>query len=93
MMPGKKFRLNTNQNGEDRAYVMSGQYESVLPMDIYPVHLIKAIMTNDIEKMETLGIYEVAPEDLALCEYACTSKTPVQEILRGGLDLAQKELG
>ncbi|NQV52993.1 MAG: Na(+)-translocating NADH-quinone reductase subunit A [Flavobacteriales bacterium] len=93
MMPGKKFRLNTNQNGEDRAFVMSGQYESVLPMDIYPVHLIKAIMTNDIEKMEVLGIYEVAPEDLALCEYACTSKTPVQEILRGGLDLAQKELG
>ncbi|MEQ9187107.1 MAG: Na(+)-translocating NADH-quinone reductase subunit A [Cryomorphaceae bacterium] len=93
IMPGKKFRLNTNQNGEDRAFVISGQYESVLPMDIYPVHLIKAIMTNDIEKMELLGIYEVAPEDFALCEYACTSKTPVQEILRDGLDLAQKELG
>lgn len=93
LMPGKKYRLNTNMNGEDRAFVISGQYESVLPMDVYPVHLIKSIMTNDIEKMENLGIYEVAPEDFALCEYACTSKAPVQQILRDGLDLAQKELG
>jgi Na+-transporting NADH:ubiquinone oxidoreductase subunit A len=92
-MPNKKYRLNTNMNGEDRAFVMSGQYEDVLPMDLYPVHLLKAIMTNDIEKMEALGIYEVAPEDLALCEYACTSKTPVQKLIREGLDTAIQELG
>jgi len=93
LMPNKKFKLNTNMNGEDRAFVMTGQYESVLPMDIYPVHLIKSIMTKDLEKMENLGIYEVAPEDMALCEFACTSKMEVQKILREGLDLAQEELG
>ena len=93
LMPGKKYRLNTNLNGEGRAFVMSGQYEDVLPMDVYPVHLLKAIMTNDIEKMEGLGIYEVAPEDLALCEYACTSKTEVQSWIRKGLDIAMEELG
>lgn len=93
LMPNKRYRLNTNTNGEERAYVVSGQYEDLLPMDIYPVHLIKSIMTNDIERMEQLGIYEVAPEDMALCEFACTSKTDVQKILREGLDTAQKELG
>lgn len=93
LMPGKNYRLNTNANGEDRAFVVSGQYEDVLPMDIYPVHLIKSIMTNDIEKMEQLGIYEVAPEDFALCEFACTSKMEVQKIVREGLDTAMQELG
>lgn len=93
LMPGKKYRLNTNANGEDRAYVVSGQYEDVLPMDIYPVHLVKSIMTNDIEKMEQLGIHEVAPEDFALCEFACTSKVQVQQIVREGLDMAMEELG
>lgn len=93
LTPGKKYELNTNMNGEDRAFVVSGQYEAVLPMDIYPVQLIKSIMTNDLDKMENLGIYEVIPEDLALCEYACTSKMNVQSILRGGLDVAMKELG
>jgi Na+-transporting NADH:ubiquinone oxidoreductase subunit A len=93
LTPNKKYTLNTNNNGEDRAYVMSGQYESVLPMDIYPVHLIKSIMTKDLEKMESLGIYEIAPEDMALCEFACTSKVEVQKILREGLDLAIEELG
>jgi Na+-transporting NADH:ubiquinone oxidoreductase subunit A len=93
LMPKKKYSLNTNLNGEDRAYVMSGQYEDVLPMDIYPVHLIKSIMTNDIEKMEALGIYEVAPEDFALCEFACTSKTPVQRLIMQGIDAAIEELG
>lgn len=93
LTPNKKFNLNTNMNGEDRAYVMSGQYESVLPMDIYPVHLIKSIMTKDLEKMEALGIYEIAPEDMALCEFACTSKVEVQRILREGIDIAIEELG
>ena len=93
LMPNKSYDLNTNLNGEDRAFVMSGQYEDVLPMDIYPVHLIKSIMTNDIERMEGLGIYEVAPEDFALCEFACTSKTPVQKLIREGIDIAIAELG
>jgi Na+-transporting NADH:ubiquinone oxidoreductase subunit A len=60
-------------------------------MDIYPQHLIKATMIGDIELMENLGIYEVAEEDFALCEFSCTSKIPVQEILRQGLDLVRKE--
>lgn len=93
MMPNKRFKLNTNMNGEDRAYVVSGQYEDLLPMDVYPVQLIKSIMTNDVERMEQLGIYEISPEDLALCEFACTSKMEVQKIVREGLDVAMKELG
>jgi Na+-transporting NADH:ubiquinone oxidoreductase subunit A len=92
LMPDKKFTLHTNLNGGERAYVMTGQYEKVLPMDIYPVHLIKAILAKDIEKMENLGIYEVVEEDFALCEYVCTSKTEVQSILREGIDLMIKEL-
>jgi Na+-transporting NADH:ubiquinone oxidoreductase subunit A len=71
---------------------MTGQYEKVLPMDIYPVHLLKAALVDDIDKMEQLGIYEVIEEDMALCEFVCTSKTEVQEILRKGLDLVRKEL-
>jgi Na+-transporting NADH:ubiquinone oxidoreductase subunit A len=94
LMPkGKKYTLDTNQNGEDRAFVVSGQYEAVFPFDIYPVHLIKSIMVNDIDAMEKLGIYEVAPEDFALCEFVCTSKIPVQSIIRDGLDALKVELG
>jgi len=90
-MPGTKFEVNTNMHGEERAYVVTGQYESVLPMDIYPVHLIKAIMFEDIELMEGLGIYEVAEEEMAICEFVCTSKMPVQKLIRDGLDLMIKE--
>jgi Na+-transporting NADH:ubiquinone oxidoreductase subunit A len=89
--PKKEYRLNTNLNGEGRAFVVSGQYEKLLPMDILPVHLLKACLVEDIDMMEGLGIYEIAPEDLALCEFACTSKQPTQEILRAGLDLVKKE--
>jgi len=87
----KVYNVDTNLNGEERAFVVSGQYEKVFPFDIYPVQLIKSIITNDIEKMENLGIYEVSPEDFALCEFVCTSKINVQEIVRGGLDLVYKE--
>lgn len=93
LMPGKKYNLGTSYHGEERAFVMSGQYESVFPMDIYPVHLIKASLIKDIEQMENLGIYEVAPEDFALCEFACTSKIEAQKIVREGLDLIQTECG
>jgi Na+-transporting NADH:ubiquinone oxidoreductase subunit A len=92
LTPNKKYRLHTNLNGGHRAFVMSGEYESVLPMDIYPVHLLKAILVEDIDLMENLGIYEVAEEDFALCEVVCTSKTPVQSLLRKGLDLMRKEM-
>ena len=78
-------------HGEERAYVMTGEYEKVLPMDIYPTQLIKAIMIQDIEQMENLGIYEVSPEDFALCEFVCTSKIEVQSIIRYGLDLVRQE--
>jgi Na+-transporting NADH:ubiquinone oxidoreductase subunit A len=89
--PSKKYALNANMHGEERAYVMTGEYEKVLPMDIYPTQLIKACMIEDIELMENLGIYEVSPDDLALCEFVCTSKIEVQSIIRHGLDLVRKE--
>jgi len=87
----KKFKVNTNMHGEERAFVVTGQYEKVLPMDILPVQLLKSIMAQDFEKMENLGIYEVVEEDLALCEFVCTSKIEVQKILREGLDLMKEE--
>jgi Na+-transporting NADH:ubiquinone oxidoreductase subunit A len=91
LTPSKKYTLNANMHGEERAYVMTGEYEKVLPMNIYPTQLIKACMIEDIELMENLGIYEVSPADLALCEFVCTSKIEVQSIIRHGLDLVRKE--
>ena len=93
LLPGSEYEMNANLHGGERAFVLSGQYEKVLPMDILPVFLLKAIITNDIDKIEQLGIYEVIEEDLALCEYVCTSKIKVQEILRKGIDMIIKELG
>lgn len=87
------YELNTNQHGEERAFVVSGQYEEVFPFDIFPVQLIKAIMINDIEAMENLGIYEVVEEDFALCEVVCTSKIEVQKTVRKGLDMMKDEVG
>lgn len=92
MMPHKQYRLDTNYNGGDRAFVMTGQYEKVLPMDVFPMQLLKAIMTEDIDKMEQLGIYEVAEEDFALCEFICPSKTEIQDIIRTGLDTMKTEM-
>ena len=91
LMPSKAYRLNTNMNGEQRAFVVTGEYERVLPMSIFPVQLLKSCLVEDIDAMEGLGIYEIVPEDLALCEFACTSKQPAQEILQTGLDLVKKE--
>ena len=71
---------------------MTHEYDKVFPMDIYPIQLIKAILVDDIDKMEQLGIYEVDEEDFALCEYVCTSKIEVQSIIRTGLDLMRKEM-
>ena len=92
LSPGAKYRMDTNLNGSERAFVMTGEYDRVLPMDIYPVHLLKAILAEDIDKMEQLGIYEVAEEDLALCEFVCTSKINVQSIIRRGLEMMIREV-
>lgn len=89
----KAYVADTNLNGEERAFVMTGQYEKVVPMDILPVHLLKAIIADDIDKMEQLGIYEIIEEDLALCEYICTSKIEVQKLIRRGINLMIKEMG
>ncbi len=93
LFPKKEYVMDANMHGGDRAFVLSGQYEKLVPMDLLPVHLLKAILVNDIDKMERLGIYEVIEEDLALCEYACTSKIRVQDILRTGINTMIKELG
>ena len=91
LTPDKEFHVNTSNHGEERAFVVTGQYERVTPMDIYPQHLLRSIMYQDFDQMEGLGIYEVVEEDLALCEFVCTSKQPVQKILREGLDIVRIE--
>jgi len=92
MNPSKKYSLDTNLHGGVRAFVLSGEYEKVLPMDILPVQLIKSVIAEDIDMMENLGIYEVDEEDFALCEFVCTSKINSQSIIRKGLDLIRKEM-
>jgi len=91
ILKNHEFEVDTNTHGEERAFVVTGQYEDVLPMDIYPQHLMKAILTGDIERMEGLGINELSEEDVALCEFTCTSKQPLQEILRDGLDMMREQ--
>ena len=93
MMPSKKYELDTNTNGEHRAFVVTGNYEEVFPLDIYPMQILKACMVEDLDKMEALGMYEVAPEDFSLTEFICVSKQPHQAIIRKGLDLMYKEIG
>ncbi len=93
LMPKKKYALDTNLNGGHRAFIFSGQYEKVVPLNIYPMELLKACLVEDIDKMEQLGIYEVIEEDFALCDYICISKQEAQSILRKGLDLMIKEVG
>ena len=93
LTPNKEFDLNTNTNGEHRAFVTTGNYEEVFPLDIYPMQILKACMYNDLDEMEALGMYEVAPEDFALTEFVCVSKQPHQKIIREGLDLMLKEIG
>ena len=93
LTPNKKFDLNTNTNGEHRAFVLTGTYEEVFPLDIFPMQILKACMYQDLDEMEALGMYEVAPEDFALTEFVCVSKQPHQKIIREGLDLMLKEIG
>ena len=93
LTPNKKYDLDTNTNGEHRAFVVTGNYEEVFPLDIYPMQILKSCMYQDLDEMEALGMYEVAPEDFALTEFICISKQPHQKIIREGLDLMLKEIG
>ncbi|MEM6734847.1 MAG: Na(+)-translocating NADH-quinone reductase subunit A [Bacteroidota bacterium] len=86
----KEYHVTTNTNGEPRNFVVTGSFEDVLPMDILPMYLFKAIMAEDYDDMEALGIYELIEEDVALCEFIDVSKNPLQEILREGIDLMKE---
>ena len=85
----KEYTLDSNTNGEPRAFVQTGTFEQVTPMDLYPTYLVKAIMSEDFDNMEALGIYEVIEEDLALCEFIDVSKHDIQAVVREGLELMQ----
>lgn len=91
LCPKKKYTIDARVKGGERHMIMSGEYDKVIPMDIYPEYLIKAIITGNIDKMEQLGIYEVSPEDFALAEFVDSSKLELQRIVREGLDLLRKE--
>lgn len=92
LMCKKEFKLDARVKGGERHMIMSGEYDKVFPMDIFPEQLIKAIITGDIDRMEALGIYEVAPEDFAICEFVDSSKLELQRIVREGLDMLRKEM-
>jgi len=87
LLPNKEFKIDSNMNGEPRAFVQTGVFERVTPMDILPTYLIKAILAEDFDDIEALGIYEVIEEDVALCEFVDVSKHEIQSIVREGLDL------
>lgn len=91
LMGKRKYSLDARVKGGERHLIMSGEYDRVFPMDIYPEYLIKGIIAGDIDKMEQLGIYEVAPEDFAVAEFVDSSKLELQRIVREGLDMIRKE--
>ena len=91
LCPKKEYDLDTNLNGGERPFVVTGLYDRYLPMDIYPMYLLKACLAGDIDKMENLGIYEVVEEDFALCEFVDPSKIEIQQIIRDGINLMIKE--
>ena len=91
-LQGKKaYNLDARIKGGERHMIMSGEYDRVLPMDIYSEYLIKSIISGNIDSQEQLGIYEVSPEDFALAEFVDSSKLPLQKIVREGLDILRKE--
>jgi Na+-transporting NADH:ubiquinone oxidoreductase subunit A len=92
LFPNKEYVLDARLKGEERHMINSNEYDKVFPMDIYPEYLIKAIIAGDIEKMEAAGIYEVAPEDFALCEFVDSSKLELQRIVREGLMKLRSEM-
>ena len=91
-IPTRNSKPDARLHGGERAIIMSEEYDRVFPMDILPEYLVKAIIAFDIDRMEQLGIYEVAPEDFAACEFVDTSKLPLQQIVRDGLDALRKEM-
>lgn len=91
-LPGRNRKPDARIHGGERAIIMSEEYDRVFPMDILPEYLVKAVIAFDIDRMEQLGIYEVAPEDFAACEFVDTSKLPLQDIIRKGLDALRKEM-
>ncbi len=91
LFPKVKFDGDTNTHGEKRAFVVTNDYEQVMPMDVYPQQIMKSILVNDIERMEGLGILELVEEDVALCEFVCVSKQPLQQILREGLETMREQ--
>jgi len=93
LSPWRKVQYDASLYGEERAFVMNEELESVMPLNIYPMHLLKAAMIGDVEKMEQLGIFEVAPEDFALLDYISSSKIDTQELIRKGLDEMKIQLG
>ena len=92
LSPSRKYTIDARIKGGERHMIMSNEYDKVFPMDIYPEYLLKAIITGNIDKMEQLGIYEVAPEDFALCEFVDSSKLEIQRIVREGLDKLRAEM-
>ena len=92
LFPKRKYTIDARIKGGERHMIMSNEYDKVFPMDMYPEYLLKAIITGNIDKMEQLGIYEVAPEDFALCEFVDSSKLELQRIVREGLDKLRAEM-
>ena len=92
LTPRRTYEIDARVKGGERHMIASGEYDKVFPMDIYPEYLIKAIITGDVDKMEAMGIYEVAPEDFALCEFVDSSKLELQRIVREGLDKLRAEM-
>ncbi len=92
LTPKKEYTLHTNTNGGQRAFVLTGEIDKVFPMDILPMQLLKAILANDIDAMEQLGIYEVIEEDFALCEFVDVSKIDMQDIVSEGIASMIKEM-
>ena len=92
LSPKRKYTMDARIKGGERHMIMSGEYDKVFPMDIYAGYLVKAIIAGDIDRMEALGIYEVAPEDFALAEFIDSSKLELQRIVRQGLDMLRKEM-
>ena len=92
LVSNDKSKLNTHLNGSVRTIIPMGNWETVLPMNIYPDFLVKSILAKDVEMMEKLGIYESSPEDFALCSFICQSKVEVSSIIEDGLDLVRSEI-
>jgi Na+-transporting NADH:ubiquinone oxidoreductase subunit A len=82
-----EFKVDTNTHGEERPFVVTGVFEKVMPMDILPTYLFKAIVAEDFDEMEELGLYELVEEDVALCEFVDPSKNELQELVRHGIEL------